>query len=80
MSIVRLSDAKDRFFALVERVAHGEQIMITKRGVAVAILAPPANPRKKDPRTVAERIRALRKEARLEGATIRQLIEEGRRY
>ena len=31
-------------------------------------------------REVAERIRALRRGARLEGVTIRQLLEEGRRY
>jgi len=34
----------------------------------------------KDRGKVAERIRDLRKGARLEGVTIRQLIEEGRRY
>jgi hypothetical protein len=34
----------------------------------------------KDPGKVAERIRALRKGTKLEGITVRQLIEEGRRY
>ena len=66
--------------ALLERVAQGEEITITKHGTPVAILIPAANRRKKDPRKVAERIRALRKGARLEGLTVPQLIEEGRRH
>ena len=80
MTTVGLFDAKTHLSALVERVAQGEEITITKHGVPVALLVPAANRRKEDPRKVAERIRALRRGARLEGATIRQLIEEGRRY
>jgi len=77
---VGLFDAKTHLSALLERVAQGEEITITKHGTPVAILVPPANRRKRDPREVAERIRALRKGARLEGLTVRQLIEEGRRH
>jgi len=80
MTTVGLFDAKTHLSALVERVAQGEEVTITKHGVAVALLVPAANRRKKDPKEVAERIRALRRGARLEGVTIRQLIEEGRRY
>jgi prevent-host-death family protein len=80
VSIVGLTDAKSQFYALVERVGQGEEFTITKRGVAVAVLVAPANRRKKDPMKVAERIRALRRGARLKGVTIRQLIEGGRRY
>jgi prevent-host-death family protein len=80
MSTVGLFDAKTHFSALVERVAQGEQITITKHGVPVAVLVPVVDRRGKDPRKIAERIRALRQGARLEGVTIRQLIEEGRRY
>jgi hypothetical protein len=39
-----------------------------------------ANRREKDPKKVVGRIRALRKGAGLEGITLRQLLEEGRRY
>lgn len=80
MSTVGLFEAKTHLSALVNRVARGEEITITKHGVPVAVLTPAAGRRKKDPQKVAERIRALRKGARLEGVTIRQLIEEGRRY
>jgi prevent-host-death family protein len=75
-----LFDAKTHLSALLERVAQGEEITITKHGVPVALLFPAANRRKKDPKKVAERIRALRRGARLEGITIRQLLGEGRRY
>jgi prevent-host-death family protein len=80
MNSVGLFDAKTHLSALLERVAQGEEITITKHGVPAAVLVPPANRRKKDPKKVAERIRALRRGARLEGVTIRQLLEEGRRY
>ena len=80
MNTIGLSDAKTHLSALLERVAQGEEITITKHGVPVALLFPAANRRKKDPKKVAERIRALRRGARLEGITIRQLLGEGRRY
>jgi prevent-host-death family protein len=80
MDTVGLFDAKTHLSALIERVAQGEEITITKHGTPVALLVPAGNLRKKDPRKVAERIRALRKGAKLKGLTVRQLIEEGRRY
>jgi prevent-host-death family protein len=82
MDTVGLFDAKTHLSALVDRVSQGQEITITitKHGVPVAVLTPPANRRRKDPAKVAERIRALHRGARLQGVTIRQLIEEGRRY
>jgi len=80
MNTVGLFEAKTHLSALLKRVAQGEEIAITKHGVPVALLVPVANRRKKDPKKVAERIRALRRGTRLEGVTIRQLLEEGRRY
>lgn len=80
MHTVGLFDAKTHLSALLERVAQGEEITITKHGTPVALMVPAGNRRKKDPRKVAERIRALRKGAKLKGLTVRRLIEEGRRY
>jgi prevent-host-death family protein len=80
MNTIGLFDAKTHLSALLERVAQGEDFTITKHGAPVALLVPAASRRKKDPKKVAERIRALRRGARLEGVTIRQLLEEGRRY
>ncbi len=80
MKTVGLFEAKTHLSALLERVAQGEEITITKHGTPVALMVPAGNRRKKDPRRVAERIRALRKGAKLKGLTVRRLIEEGRRY
>ncbi len=80
METVGLFDAKTHLSALLERVAQGEEITITKHGTPVALVVPAGNRRKRDPRKVAERIRALRKGAKLKGLSVRQLIEEGRRY
>jgi len=80
MKTVGLFEAKTHLSALLARVAQGEEITITKHGVPGAVLIPAAHRRRQDPKKVAERIRALRRGARLEGVTIRQLLEEGRRY
>jgi prevent-host-death family protein len=80
MDTVGLFDAKTHLSALLERVAQGREITITKHGTPVALLIPAGNRRRKDPRKVAERIRALRRGVKLKGLTVRQLIDEGRRY
>jgi prevent-host-death family protein len=75
---VGLFDAKTHLSELVERVASGEEITITKRGAAVARLVPVKEQPRHDPREAAARIRELRRGIKLKGATIRDLIEEGR--
>jgi len=75
---VGLFDAKTHLSALVDRVGHGEEITITKRGAAVARLVPAEGGRRPDPAAAAARIREVRRGLRLKGATIRGLIEEGR--
>ena len=80
MDTVGAFEAKTHLPALLERVAKGETIQITRRGVPVAKLVPASPAGKKDPREVARQIRELRKGCRLEGITIRELIEEGRRF
>jgi prevent-host-death family protein len=78
--MVGLFEAKTHLSALLKRVARGEEFTITKHGTPIALLVPAENRLRKDPREVGERIRALRKGTKLQGLTIRQLIEEGRRY
>lgn len=80
MDSVGAFDAKTHLPALLERVAKGETIQITRRGVPIAKLAPAAPRVKKDPKEVARRIRELRKGCKLEGIRIRDLIESGRRF
>ena len=79
MESIGMFEAKTHLSALLERVARGEEITITKHGHPVARLVPMMPLSRKDPKQVAEAIRALRKGIKLEGVTVRELIEEGRR-
>ena len=79
MESVGAYEAKTHLPELLKRVASGERITITRHGVPVAILYPPDSTQTADMNTVIEDIRAFRKKHRLEGATIREMIEEGRR-
>jgi len=73
-------EAKTHFAALLERVAHGEIIKITKRGVPIAKLVPTESNQPSDRQKLALEIRQLRQGVRLDGLHIRDLINEGRRY
>jgi prevent-host-death family protein len=58
---VGLFDAKTHLSALVNRVAHGEEITITKHGVPVTRLIPPSDRARGDPKEAAAKIRGLRR-------------------
>lgn len=79
MDTVGAYEAKTHLSALLERVARGERIAITRHGVPIALLVPADEARALDPAEAIGRIRALRRGKRLGGDTIRSLIEEGRR-
>lgn len=78
MSEVGMYEAKTHFPKLVERAQKGETITITKHGVPVAVLGPPRRKATMSPAEAVNAIRLLRKGVRLDGLTIRELIEEGR--
>ena len=81
MKEVGVLEAKTHFSALLERVANGETIEITRRGRPIALLTPPARPPRRDLRRAVEEIKKIRECNRLgPGLTIRQLINEGRRF
>ena len=80
MNTVGSYEAKTHLPKLLERVAHGESIMITRNGHAVAMLVPPQTDQKDEVREAVRKMRELRKGVTLgPGLTIRKLIEEGRR-
>ena len=80
MEKVGVYEAKTHLPKLLERVIKGEQIMITKHGVPVAILqAPHSDHPKANPSKTIQDIREFRKSCRLQGVSIRELIDEGRR-
>jgi prevent-host-death family protein len=73
-------EAKTHLAALLDRVAKGETIEITRRGRPVAKLVPTGADENRDLARIAREIRELRKGQRLRGLSIRKLIDEGRRF
>jgi prevent-host-death family protein len=80
MATVGAFEAKTHLAALLDRVAKGETVEITKRGVPVARLVPVDKPAKRTPAEAVEALRELRKGITLGDITIQELIREGRRY
>lgn len=80
MRTVGSYEAKTHLPRLLDEVAKGEEITITKHGVPVAVLVPPPEKRRRSTREVIEELRELRKGNTLGGLKIRDLIEEGRRF
>jgi prevent-host-death family protein len=73
-------EAKTHLNELLKRVSQGETIQITLRGVPTAMLIPAHDREQTNPSETIYDIRKLRKGARLGKTTIRELIDEGRRY
>jgi prevent-host-death family protein len=80
MKIVGAFEAKTHLNELLQRASKGETIQITRRGVPVAKLSPPDTSAKEDAGALAASIRQLRRGASLGKLSIRELIDEGRRY
>jgi len=79
MNTVGSYEAKTHLPALLDRVVQGEQITITRHGVPVAMLVPVEKFHKFDAKNAYQELVELRKGNRLDGISIRELIEEGRR-
>ena len=79
MESVGSYEAKTHLPALLERVAKGEEIVITKHGVPIARLVPVEQERLRDVRTVIEELKKFRKGHTLGGLSVREMINEGRR-
>ncbi len=82
MTTIGSYQAKTHLPELIERVARGEKILITRRGKAVAMLTPPPQQSDRDVRQVVEEMLAFRDRhgPKLGKMTIREAIEKGRRY
>jgi len=79
MQKVGAYEAKTHLPRLLERVLKGERITITKHGVPVAVLQPPDLERSGDTESIIRELRKFRDQHSLDGITIRDMIEEGRR-
>jgi prevent-host-death family protein len=72
-------EAKTHLPQLLERVARGERITITKHGVPVATLQPADSTKRMTASDTIDQLKKFRKGRRLDGLSLRELIEEGRR-
>jgi len=79
MREIRSLEAKQKWSALLDEVAHGAEIIITRRGKTVARLIPMQSgfDRKKAKRAAAG-LRKASKGVMLRGLRIKDLINEGR--
>lgn len=81
MDSVGAYEAKTHLPQLLDRVARGEEIQITRNGRPVARLVPETATAQPDVRAVIAQVREFRNGRKLGGTvTIRDLVEEGRRY
>ena len=78
MELIGSYEAKTHLPALLERVAKGEEIIITKHGVPIARLVPVENKRHRDVRSVNEELKIFRSCHTLRGISVRDMINEGR--
>ncbi|MFP4501312.1 MAG: type II toxin-antitoxin system Phd/YefM family antitoxin [Candidatus Hydrogenedentota bacterium] len=80
MQRVDASEAEARWFELLDRVADGEHITITRHGEPVAVILPASSKQQAyaDADVIAG-IKRFREQHSLDGLSIRQMIEEGRK-
>jgi prevent-host-death family protein len=78
MPLIGAYEAKTRLSQLLEQVARGEEVIITKHGVPVASLVPVEASRHQDPQTAITALKAFRQGRRLAGLSLREMIEAGR--
>jgi prevent-host-death family protein len=81
METVGAFEAEKHLSSLLDRVAKGETITITRRGVPAALLMPvrPAG-QKLCHKEIVEGMRALRKRVKPDKISVREMVDEGRRY
>ncbi len=81
MQTVGTFEAKTHLSTLLDRVTKGEKITITRHGVPAALLVPvePAE-RKLSHKEIVEGMRALRKRVKPGRMSVRDMVNEGRRY
>ena len=81
MEIVGSFEAKTHLASLLDRVAKGEKITITRHGVPAAMLVPVEQQEKKmTHQEIVEALRALRERVKPGKMSVREMIKEGRRF
>lgn len=72
-------EAKTHLPRLLDEVAGGETITITKHGVPVAVLSPAVSAERRDVDEVIAEVKRARAKIRLRGLSLRRMIADGRR-
>jgi prevent-host-death family protein len=79
MITVGAFEAKTHLSSLLDRVAEGEEVVITKHGKPVARLVSAAQIDRERVNQAFEKLKLLRKRTTLGGLSWRTLLDEGRR-
>ena len=81
MKSIGAFEAKTHLPQLLDRVSRGEKILITRNGKPAAMLVPALVEATKNVKDVLAEMKELRRGNRLgKGVSIRDLIDEGRRF
>jgi antitoxin (DNA-binding transcriptional repressor) of toxin-antitoxin stability system len=78
MITVGAYEAKTHLSSLLDRVAEGETVTITRHGHPVAVLRRAGDEHRPPVPTTIRNLRDFRKGRRLQGLELRDMIEEGR--
>lgn len=81
MKTVGSFEAKTHLAALLDRVANGETIIISRHGVPAAKLSPVGQSEQKlSHQQIVDGMRALRKRLKPGKMSVREMVQEGRRF
>lgn len=81
MDSIGAFEAKTHLAALLDRVARGERITITRHGIPAAVLVPVGETAAKlSHQEIVEGMRALRKRVKRGRMRLRDMVNEGRRH
>ncbi len=81
MASIGAFEAKTHLSDLLDRVARGEKITITRHGIPAALLVPVTETAPKlTHQEIVEGMRALRKRVKPGKMSVREMVNEGRRY
>jgi len=79
MRTIGAYEAKTHLSQLLDEVAAGQSVAITRHGVEVARLVPAADQPRPSPEEVIAALREARRGVTLQGLSLKSLVEEGRR-
>ena len=81
METIGSFEAKTHLAALLDRVAKGEKITITRHGIPTAMLVPVTQmDAKLSHKEIVDEMRVLRQRVKPGKTTTREMINEGRRF